>query len=200
MPTPHDTLGKPAHVVARLPARRNNHDLPETIMKPLLVFSMGFHRPEGNEILEIIVTTPTGVELGPVFIRPGECHYPDPRSCDDESTSGGDGFVLEHGPPGRYQFRATLEGGKTFQDEGSRFSAGVYGWQTKEQSEHLRMNDVYWYQPDGSARFVEDGGYILLTPLTAFLMYGALVAWFALVIFLLGRAGWRLRHRLKNRH
>lgn len=114
--------------------------------------------PDGSS-LNVRITGPGNQEYG-FRVENGECHNGD-RDCGEENDGGHEWIILVEPEIGAYQI--TIQPRGTMQElPSNKHTVVASTWATNEMGNDIRIrgNHIWWYYPDGSSKYVEDGGFL----------------------------------------
>lgn len=119
--------------------------------------------PEGSA-LDVRVTGPGGQEYT-FRVDDGECHdskdYNPRYRCASTHRSGSEWIILVEPRHGTYSVIVEPAGAmEELPSSRSLVSGGTWVTQQKGNDDRLRGDNIWWYYPDGTSKFVEDGGFL----------------------------------------
>ncbi len=108
---------------------------------------------------------PTEQTYGPWEAQTGECHFGDPTNCRDRrawgvAPNGQDWIVIVQPPKGQYEMVIKPGANTEKLPRNGNFGGAASGMFEKANAETLLGNNIMWYYPDGTSKFVNDGGYV----------------------------------------
>ena len=176
-------MEEPDHLNPERSSHSNHLHVTEFEFSPkakYVVLNVGVHfepEPSGDrgEFVEAKLIAPNGHQYPTWRIGPDEtCHHGDSENCSDYWSA--EWVVLNGVQPGTYRLevRPSPEMGE-LGPTGSHFYTSTYQYyHVQRGSDAVGGDNIYWFSPDGSVRFVENGSYLTF-PLMLIRVPGAIL-------------------------